>query len=147
MVQQIAIGAILVTVTAVIHILVMEFGVRSVRKIHAERWNLHHTWTAAILTAGFVLTMFVAAIIEASLYAATYLMTGALQDVERAVYFSLVTYTSLGYGDITLGPDWALLAAIEAANGIIMFGWTTALIFWFVQQVYRVSQQPQKSQP
>jgi hypothetical protein len=40
----------------------------------------------------------------------------------------MVTFTTLGYGDITLTESWRLLAAFEAANGSIMFGWTTALV-------------------
>lgn len=51
------------------------------------------------------------------------------------MYFSMVTFTTLGYGDITLGGDWRLLASFEAANGIIMFGWTTALIVAYLQRM------------
>ena len=52
-----------------------------------------------------------------------------------ALYFSLVTYTTLGYGDVTLNAEWRVLAAFEAVNGIIMFGWTTALIVAVVQRL------------
>ena len=93
-----------------------------------------------ILTAGVVLVMFAAAVIEAFVWALTYIGVGALESVDRAMYFSLVTYTTLGFGDVTLTPDWALLSAVQAANGTIMFGWSTALIFWFVQQVFRPKQ-------
>jgi hypothetical protein len=48
----------------------------------------------------------------------------------------MVTYTSLGYGDVVLEKGWRLLGAFEAANGIVMFGWTTALIFFIVQRLY-----------
>jgi hypothetical protein len=44
----------------------------------------------------------------------------------------MVSFTTLGYGDIVLGEGWRLLASFEAANGIILFGWTTALIFAFI---------------
>lgn len=50
------------------------------------------------------------------------------------MYFSLVAFTTLGFGDVVLDPSWQLLSAIEAANGIMIFGWTTALIFWFPQR-------------
>ena len=64
---------------------------------------------------------------------------GELADFEAALYFSFVTFTTLGYGDITLNPDWRLLASFEAANGIIMFGWTTALIVAYLQRIVPIS--------
>ena len=72
---------------------------------------------------------------EASIWAGVYLMVGAISGLEPALYFSTVTFTTLGYGDITLNESWRLLGSFEAANGVIMFGWTTALIFAFVQRV------------
>lgn len=52
------------------------------------------------------------------------------------LYFSTVTYTTLGFGDVVMEPGWRLLSSFQAANGIIMFGWTTALIVAAVQFVY-----------
>jgi hypothetical protein len=49
----------------------------------------------------------------------------------------MVTFTSLGYGDIVLTGKWRTLASIQAANGVIVFGWTTALIFDFIQRMYK----------
>ena len=51
------------------------------------------------------------------------------------MYVSLVTFTTLGYGDITLDLRWRWLSGIEAMNGILLFGWTTATLFWIVQKV------------
>jgi hypothetical protein len=45
-------------------------------------------------------------------------------------------FTTLGYGDVVLTGNWRTLASIQAANGVIVFGWTTALIFVFIQRVY-----------
>jgi voltage-gated potassium channel Kch len=90
-------------------------------------------WSRTLLVAGIVLMMFTASLIEVGLYAAAYLRFGAIEGVERAAYFSMVTFTTLGYGEIVLGEEWRMLASFEAANGIILFGWTTALIFAFIQ--------------
>ena len=48
----------------------------------------------------------------------------------------MVTFTTLGYGDVLLDENWQLLASFEAANGMIMFGWTTAIIIAVVQRVH-----------
>ena len=82
----------------------------------------------ALVLSGLILVMSLAAFFESALWGGFYLWVGALANTEEALYFSLVTFTTLGYGDINLGVDWRLLAAFEAANGIIMFGWTTAMI-------------------
>jgi voltage-gated potassium channel Kch len=75
-----------------------------------------------------------AAIAEATIWAAGFLLTGALSGFEEALYFSLITYSTLGYGDIVLPDQWRLLSSIEAANGIIMFGWSTSLLILALQR-------------
>ena len=78
--------------------------------------------------------------VEAGFWALLYLFNPAitvLPDIQTAFYFSLVTYTTLGYGDIVLTGDWRILSAVEAVNGAIIFGWTTALIFYFIQRIYK----------
>jgi voltage-gated potassium channel Kch len=61
----------------------------------------------------------------------------AIPDLETALYFSMVTFTSVGYGDVVIAGDWRILASLEGANGVIIFGWTTALIFYVLQHLYR----------
>ena len=61
-------------------------------------------------------------------YALVYLTLGAITEFEPALYFSTVSFTTLGYGDIVLGPDWRIMSAIEGANGLILFGWSTAFL-------------------
>jgi choline-glycine betaine transporter len=58
-------------------------------------------------------------------------------SIEEAVYFSFVTFTTLGYGDITLSEGFRVLSGIQALNGIILVGWSTAMIFSVVQHVWR----------
>jgi hypothetical protein len=61
-------------------------------------------------------------------YAALYLGLGAIQGFEPALYFSTVCFTTLGLGDIVLSPAYRIISAIEAANGLILFGWSTAFL-------------------
>ena len=49
-------------------------------------------------------------------------------------YYSFITLTTLGYGDITLSEGWRILSGIEALNGLLLVGWTTALLFAIVQK-------------
>ena len=95
------------------------------------------------ITCFFVVGFVIAHLIEIMVWAAVYRLVGELQRFEEAVYFSAITFATIGYGDITLSPDWRLASAIEGVNGILLFGWTTAFLFkvseiWFARsEVHR----------
>ncbi len=83
-----------------------------------------------------MLWLFLATVIEVWIWAILYLLLGAIATLEEAVYFSTSTFTTLGFGDIVLDEEWRVLSSFEAANGLLMFGWETALVFAAVQWVY-----------
>jgi hypothetical protein len=64
-----------------------------------------------------------------------------LPTLETAVYFSITTYTTVGFGDVVLGPGWRVLAGIEGLTGIILVGWSTAFVFAVVHRMYEHLQQ------
>jgi voltage-gated potassium channel len=59
-----------------------------------------------------------------------------LPTMETAVYFSLTAYTTIGFGDIVLGPGWRVLAGIEGLTGLLLVGWSTAFVFAVVNRMY-----------
>ena len=63
---------------------------------------------------------------EIAAWAFFYAWQGAMPDVASAFYFSAVTYTTTGYGDLVLPAEWRLVGAVEALTGILMCGWSTA---------------------
>jgi hypothetical protein len=67
--------------------------------------------------------------VEVVVWAWIYLVVGAAPPNTPLIYFSFVNYTTLGYGEILPLPDWQLLGPITAMNGILLFGWSTAVIF------------------
>jgi len=72
---------------------------------------------------------------EAGIWAAFYRVSGLLPEFETAVYFSITSYTTVGYGDVVLPPPWRVLGPIEAAVGILMFGWSTAMIVTAITKI------------
>ena len=126
MLLQIAIGSALLLLTVIIHSAFTLIAISAFGDGRLERMN--RRWMRTTAVAALVLMMFFATLLHASTWAAAYLVVDAIQGFEEALYFSMVTFTTLGYGDITLGDHWRLLAAFEAANGCIMFGWTTAIV-------------------
>lgn len=72
--------------------------------------------------------LFLTHTIEVWSFALAYVATGAIGDFTTALYFSTATFTTIGYGDVVLPPDWRLFGAIEGAVGFILFGWSTAFL-------------------
>ena len=90
------------------------------------------TWVMVVLLG--------AALVQMGLWAALYLAFDEVEnirDFETALYFSGVTFTSLGYGDITLPPRIRLLSIMEAADGLMMFGITSAIFVGAMQHAIR----------
>lgn len=71
------------------------------------------------------------------LYALLYLGVGAIDDLRTAVYFSTMTYATIGFGDQYIAPAWRVVAAIEGIAGAIMIGWSTAFFVTFVNKLMR----------
>ena len=76
-----------------------------------------------------MLLVFVAHLIEIALWAGLFVICGEFQEFGIAYYFSATNYTTLGYGDLIMSPSWKLLGPLEAADGALMFGVSTAMIF------------------
>jgi hypothetical protein len=73
---------------------------------------------------------------EMAVWAAAYAVGNVLPDFETSLYYSIKSYTTVGYGDILPPDSWRLLGPIEAAVGILMLGWSTGIIVAAVQRVY-----------
>jgi voltage-gated potassium channel Kch len=72
------------------------------------------------------------------IWAAAYLAIPEIRQLanfEEAIYFSMVTYATVGYGDIVLEPQWRIMSGFEAMSGILLFGWSTAMLFSIVQKI------------
>jgi hypothetical protein len=78
---------------------------------------------------------FVAHLVEMALWAVLFVICGEFSDFATAFYHSAVNYTSLGYGDIIMSPTWKLLAPLETADGMLLFGVSTAMIFAVIQRL------------
>ena len=78
---------------------------------------------------GAVVPLFFGHLAQAGLWAGFLVWLGALQVYNDAFYFSLVTFATLGYGDVVLAPDYRIFGALGATCGSLMLGWSTALIF------------------
>ncbi|HYQ73005.1 MAG TPA: ion channel [Gammaproteobacteria bacterium] len=135
MLLNVMIASALMVITTAIHASSMLLTVQVLVPANAHI-KYHKRQKHLLAVAGVVLVLFLVSVIEVLIWSLTYLWLGALEHFEEAAYFSMVTFTTLGYGDIVLTDQWRLLASFEAANGIIMFGWTTAIVLAVVQRLY-----------
>ncbi len=133
------IGSALIAITVVIHAVGTTTWVRHLARQYAEVPIANNKQAIAILIKT-VLIVFALHAIEIMVWAGAYQVLLPLRELgsfEQAVYFSFVTFTTLGYGDITLSEGWRVLSGIEALNGILLVGWSTALIFAVAQAILR----------
>jgi hypothetical protein len=128
MIENLILACLMVGATVTIHFIGLLLLLRLLRS-RGRQFRAHES----ILGQGGLILFVVFAIfaihtLEIWLYGAVYLIIGATPDFESALYFSTVTFASLGYGDIVLDRQWRLFGAIEAANGVILFAWSTAFL-------------------
>jgi len=133
---NILIGCGMLVLTTIVHGIAMLISLIWLGRSRKETLKGSSFLARSLFVAVVVLIMFVATILEAGLWASLYTMLGAFEKFDAALYFSMVTFTTLGFGDVVAGDRWRLLSSLEAANGILMFGWTTAIL---IQGVARVS--------
>jgi hypothetical protein len=121
-------GCIVSVINIVIHALVTVGAVGIARTAglrHAERPRLH----LMLVMVETAVALMVAHTLEIFVWAVAYAVVGAAPAGSDLLYFAFVNYTTLGYGDITPVQGWRLTGPMTAMNGILMFGWSTALLF------------------
>jgi Ion channel len=133
MISKLAIAVGLMAVCVIIHAGGVTSAVQWLRRRKAsQRGHWQWTWLFVCVAAWIILLH----LIEVTAWALVYAFARALPSVQSGWYFSAVTYTTTGYGDLVLPEDWRLVGAIEALTGILMCGWSTGFFFAVVSRVY-----------
>jgi len=129
------VGAVAVLCTIVIHALAVDTTVRLVR--HERRLGRagKSFWGNVAIVATAISIAFVAHLVEIAFWAMLFMRCGEFTDFGTAFDHSAVNYTTLGYGNVVMTPSWRLLGPLEAADGMLMFGVTTALVFTVIQRL------------
>ena len=128
MLRQFLVGAGVSACNIVIHALVMALVMRVTRAVSAK--HTWHPWLFLIVIMIAVVSLLMTAhAFEVVVWSLAYAIVNAAPDNADLVYFAFVNYTTLGYGDITPLASWRLLGPITAMSGVLLFGWSTAVIF------------------
>ena len=126
---------VLVAVTLTVHAAGIAVLLRGLTKLHSlpptRVWLITRTLLRMIW---WLILIHLAAI---SVWGLFYLWSGCMPDAEAAFYFSGVTYTTIGYGDVVLAKPWRLLGPLEGVMGILMFGLSTGYLYAVIRHVYQ----------
>lgn len=126
MLLQLSLASVMVIVMVLIHLTGLAVLTRLLRS-HSQVLRKLRIMPLTLLVAATIGIIGIHTI-EIWAYAAAYVQLGAFKNFEVALYYSTVTYASIGYGDVLMPQSWRILGAIEGAAGIIMLGWSTAFL-------------------
>lgn len=129
MLDQLLLALGLMAICVVIHATGMASALRRLRGQAGASLGI---WSLCWLFIRLASLMILLHLAEITVWAVAYEWRGAMSDVPSALYFSAVTYTTTGYGDLVLPEDWRLVGAVEALTGILMCGWSTGFFFAIV---------------
>ena len=139
MLAQLLVGGAASLINIAIHSLWTVFLDHAVRGFWAKRPHPRFLRDRVLLMVGTVALLMVAHVAEVLVWAVTYAAVGASPAGAGHFYLAFVNYTTLGYGDIVPVKAWQLLGPIAAMNGILLIGWSTAVIFDVVRATNRLT--------
>ncbi|HZF45666.1 MAG TPA: potassium channel family protein [Sphingomonadaceae bacterium] len=135
---EFAVSAVLVVVCVTVHGLGLAGLSRMLRSEAAnERLKAINPLSlrGSLFTLGIVVAMVALHGLEIWLFALVYLLTHAVHGFEEALYFSTISYSTVGYSDTHILPEWRLVGAFESILGVILLGWSTA---FFLRMISRI---------
>ena len=127
-------ASFLLALTVVVHTVGMMALLRWVSRAHQKVGA--RFWTVTWLLIRVTWSLIVIHLVEVAIWALFYAWQGCLPDLESAFYFSGVTYTTVGYGDLVLPQAWRLLGPVEGLTGILMCGLSTGFFFALFSKLY-----------
>lgn len=128
MLRQFAVGGGVSVVNIAIHAFVMTIVVQVARQASMQGKSHPSLFLIAVMIPT-VSVLMATHTLEVMVWSLAYLVVDAAPADADRVYFAFVNYATLGYGDIVPLPRWRLLGPITAMNGVLLFGWSTAVIF------------------
>lgn len=136
MFTQIAIGTVIITATIFIEVLCFQWAIRIMRGYGRPYLASSRTLHQVSVLTGATLWLLGALSLSIWIWALAFWGLGAFTSLEPAVYFSMVAFTTLGFGDVVLPQDWRLLSGIVAANGLLLFGLNTAFLIEILHRIF-----------
>ena len=138
MMRQVLVGAAVSLCNIAIHAFLMAAVMWAARTAVAITISSQPLRLIAVMIATVSFLM-AAHLAEVFVWALAYALVGVAPEGTDLIYFSFVNYTTLGYGDVTPTERWYLLGPMTAMNGVLLFGWSTAVIFEILWRVMTIN--------
>jgi hypothetical protein len=136
MLAEVSVAFVIVAICVVIHTSVLlVFAKWMLRHLAESRQRLTKHGVLLILVFFIVIVLHM---LETALWASFYYWQSLFPDFETSLYFSLTSYTTIGFGDVVLPKKWRLLGAMEGISGVLLCGLSTAFIFAVVNLLFRM---------
>ena len=133
---QLILGTAMIVVAVIFHVAGLVYLASLLQRVDAALHRLRPRFRLIMLLALATLVIIAIHTIEAWAWALLFYRLGEFTDLSNALYFSVVTSTTLGYGDVTLSETWRLLGTFEAMGGLILFGASTAFLLGTMRQLF-----------
>jgi len=135
MLQDILFASALLALSVTIHAAALSYLLRwLVRSTAAPSASF---WRSTALLIGVAFRLVISHLLQVAAWGLFYYSEGVFGDFPSSVYFSIVTYTTVGYGDLVPTRPWRWAAGVEGLTGILMCGWSTAFFFAVVSRLHR----------
>lgn len=130
-------GSVTVFITMIIQVVFVVMMIRYLIKIIAhDDWKTHGFVFDILVISIVLLMLFAGHLIQIAIWAMLFMKLGEFDSFLTAFYHSAVNFSTLGYGDIVMSERWRLLGALEAGNGVLMFGLSTGTILSVMSRLF-----------
>ena len=133
MISKLLFALLLLAICVAIHAVGLTAAIRWVNRRTAP--TLGRFWSSTWMLIGVAGWTVLLHLLEIGIWAFLYSSKQVMPDLPSAFYFSGVTYTTTGYGDLVLPEAWRMVGAVEALTGILMCGWSTGFFFTVVNKI------------
>jgi hypothetical protein len=146
MLLPLLLGSLLVFISTVIQVVFVVMMLRYLIGLMEKNQHIPSSIVFDIkIISSVLMILFLGHLIQIALWAALFINLGEFNDLLTAFYHSAVNFSSLGYGDMTMSEQWRLLGALEAGNGVLMFGLSTGTIFAVMSRLFSLHLQERPS--
>jgi voltage-gated potassium channel len=126
---------VLVSACVAIHTVGMFLGVRWLQRLWPRHDADYIPTRTFLLIVRVVYGLLILHLLQITVWAVFYQIRGCFGDLSTSFYFSATSYSTLGYGDVLLTGKWRIFGAVEAVTGVLMFGWSTGILFTVVHHL------------
>ncbi len=128
---QLFLGSFVIPITIFVQVWFIRVAIKQLKNFNERRSSAsEYRNTVAVVSLLSMATLWLLAALSIAIWiwAGFFQLLGCFESLEESLYFSMVSFTTLGFGDVTLPQEWRILSGMIAANGLVLFGLNTAFL-------------------